>query len=206
MNQHMNRDVILKGIVAVVIAAGIAFAGWRFLQRRTQSHADDADRRERIVSLAAQYNAVTNWQSRFDEDGMKLEDGHRSVYTADITEAVLRTNGQPLLVIGYIFEVANDGDTATLGVKAYEYVDMNFVLRCTTTQADLVLTQPTDEGEFFAVIADVISVSRPGFETDTWVEEDEDDVYAEVIVEPGDQYILHGRCLDLMYLGEYDPD
>lgn len=202
----MNRDVILKGIVAVVVAAGIALVGWRFLHRRTQNRADDADRRQRIASLAAEHNAVTNWQSRFDEEGMKLEDGHRSVYTADIREAVLRTNGQPLLVIGYVFEVTKDGDTATLGVTAYEYPDMNFVLRCTTTQADLVLKQPTDDGEFFAVIANVISVSRPGFETDAWVEEDEDDVYAEVIVEPGDQYMLHGRCLDLMYLGEYDPD
>jgi len=202
----MKREAILRPSVVLAVAVTSVIVGTRFLNKRSEKGACHGEAQQRLSSLAAQHNAVTDWQSRFDHRGVKIGDGHRAVYTSDVVSAVLREDGRPLLIVGHVFEVTKEAQAATLGVKAFEYPDLNFVLSCTSGDADVVLTQPTDRGDLFAVVAAVASVSRPGFETDAWVESEGDDVYAEIIVEPGDQYILRGRCLAIVYIGNYAPD
>ncbi len=205
-SQPMKRGFVMRSLLAVSVGAGAAFVGQRLQESRAHTRADEVNKRQRVTYLVAEHHALTNWRSGFDEDGVKLKDGHRPVYTSDIAGAVLRTPRQPVLVIGQVFDVARDQEVVTIGVKAAGYPDMNFILQCTTAHADLVLKQPVDGGEFFAIIAEVTSVSRPGFEADAFADETEDGVHANVVVEPGDQYIMKGRCLDLMCWGEYDED
>jgi len=58
----MNREVILRTLIVLAVAVGIGLVGWRFLDDRTKKQANDAERQQRLTSLVAQHNAVTNWQ------------------------------------------------------------------------------------------------------------------------------------------------
>jgi len=167
-------------------------------------HLSDIQTQQKILTLAKRYNAVTDWQERFDEDGIKIAKGHRAVYTTDIEKALIQSDSRPVLIVGYVFDITKIGDNKYLGIKAFAYPDLNFLLKCQSQQTKLVLNQPTDGGKFFAVVANVISVSRPAFETDALIEETGDESHSDIIVEPGDQYIIQGTCLDILYVGHYE--
>jgi len=188
---------IVFGILVLLVAG-------YFISKHQNEKAETIQTQQKISTLAKRYNAVTDWRERFDEDGIKIGKGHRAVYTTDIEKALIRNDGRPVLIVGYVFDITKIGDNNYLGIKAFIYPDLNFLLECQSQQAELVLAQPTDDGEFFAVVANVISVSRPAFETDALIEETDDERYSDIIVEPGDQYILQGTCLDISYVGYYE--
>lgn len=190
-----------SGIVSGVLV--LLVAGY-FISKHQSEKAETIQTQQKISTLAKRYNAVTDWQERFDEDGIKISKGHRAVYTTDIEKAFIRNDSRPVLIVGYVFDIIKIGDNKYLGIKAFAYPDLNFLLKCQSQQTELVLTQPTNDGEFFAVVANVISVSRPAFETDALIEETDDERYSDIIVEPGDQYILQGTCLDISYVGHYE--
>ena len=185
---------IVFGVIVVLVAGYFIF--------KHQSEKTEAiQTQQKISTLAKRYNAVSDWQERFDEDGIKIGKGHRAVYTTDIENALIRNDGRPVLIRGYVFDITKIGNKNYLGIKAFAYPDLNFLLECQLQHVELVLAQPTDGGKVFAVVANVISVSRPAFETDAFIEETDNEVYSEIIVEPGDQYILKGTCLDILYVG-----
>lgn len=190
-----------SGIVSVVLVLLIV---WHFISKHQSEKTETIQAQQKISTLAKRYNAVTDWRERFDEDGIKIGKGHRAVYTTDIEKALIRNDSRPVLIVGNVFDITKIGDNNYLGIKAFAYPDLNFLLKCQSQQTELVLTQPTDDGEFFAVVANVFSVSRPAFETDVLIEEIDDEMYSDIIVEPGDQYILQGTCLDISYIGHYE--
>ena len=175
-----------------------------FIFKHQNEKAKTIQTQQKIVTLAKRYNAITDWGKKFNKDGIKIGKGHRAVYTTDIEKALIRKNGQPVLIVGYVFDITTIGDNKYLGIKAFEYPDLNFLLKCQSQHTELVLSQQTDDGNFFAVVASVVSVSRPAFEVDTITEEADDESYSDIIVEPGDQYILQGTCLDISYVGHYE--
>ncbi len=199
IEEHLSS--IVFGVIVLLIAG---YFGWRFISKHQREKFEAIQAQQKTSTLAERYNAVTDWQSRFDEDGIKIGKGHRAVYTMDIEGALMPKDGRPVLIVGYVFDVTKIGDSYHLGIKAFGYPDVNFLLECQSKHAELVLAQPTDEGGSFAVVASVVSISRPGFETDALIEDTDNDVYAEVIVEPGDQYVLQGTCLDISYVGYYE--
>ena len=192
---------IVVGIIVIVV---VGYFGWRTISRKQREKTEAIQTKKKISTLAERYNAVTNWQDKFDENGIKIGKGHRNVYTTDIESALIQNNGRPVLIVGYVFDVTKIDDRYYLGIMAFEYPDLSFMLRCQSKHAELVLTQPTDDGTSFAVVANVVSVSRPAFEADALIEGTDDDIYTQVIVEPGDQYILQGTCLDISYVEHYE--
>jgi len=203
----VSRDAILRAFLLLAFAAVVVMFGWRSVQKRRRERADAQECEEQLASLTGKYNAVADWQNALEEGWVKVGGGYRSAYTCDITDAVLREDGRPLLVVGYVFDVTTEATGATLNVlSALGCPDMYFVLDCTTQHTDVVLNQPTDDGDFFAVVATVTSVSRPGFEADAWVETEDDETYADIVVQPGNTYVLRGRCLGITYIGDYESD
>jgi hypothetical protein len=196
-----NLSSIVFGVIVLLVGG---FFGWRFISRHQREKVETIQMKQKISNLVEHYNAVTNWQHGFDEDGIKIGEEHRAVYTTDIESALIRSDDRPVLIVGYVFEVRKIDDRHYLGIKAFGYPDMNFILECQSKHAERVLAQATDEGESFAVVASVVSVSRPTFEADAWIEGTDDDRDAQVIVEPGDVYLLQGRCLDISYVGHYE--
>lgn len=189
--------------LALLVVAG--FFGWRAHSHKQREKAEVLEKQQTIAGLAARYNAISNWHDRFEVEGIKTTNGYRvSYYTSDIEDALLRTGGRPVLIVGSVFEVRRIADQAYLGIKAFEYPSLSFILRCEPRHAEFVLGQSTANGDLFVAVANVTSVSRPSFEADARINEDGDDKNAEVIVEPGDQYILKGTCLDISYVGDYD--
>lgn len=189
------------GIVISIIV--LVLVGW-FIFRRQKTKTEFIKTKQKISIFAEQYNAVADWQKIFDEDGIKIGKGHRPVYTTDVENALIRNDGRPALIVGYVFDVSKTGDSHYLGIKALADPNLHFLLECQLEHIKLVLSQSTDDGEFFVVVAIVNFVSRPPFEVDTVTEEDDEGEYSYVIVEPGDQYILKGTCLDIMYVGDYE--
>jgi len=191
----------LKWIVAVVILCAIAF-----LLMRMGSAGDKAPRRVRdargkIRDMVAAFNALENWNRSFDEQGYKLDEGHRPIYTDDVQRALIETNKRPVLVTGRVIDVQERISGYAITLRYDGYPNLVFVLTTDEEQGQLVLRQDTDEGDLFAVVAEIKKVHRPRFEagSSTWGKEQKLDA-AGIVVEPGDFYVLEGKCLDLQYI------
>jgi len=196
--ESRQRFVVVGGVITIVLAIGIFW----YVSRRKAS---TSKREQTISSIANRYGAVRDWHKSFDRDRDRviLPAGHRAVYTIDVEKATLRPDKKPLLLIGYVFEARTCADKHYLGVKTRDYPDLNFILECKKDALQKVLDQPADSGSYFAVVAHVQAVKRPAFEIDLFVVGPEEDDVG-ILVEPGDQYILTGTCLDIVFIGEYE--
>lgn len=156
-----------------------------------------------IENVITKYNAIKDWNKHFDKEGYNLEIGHRYVYSDDIEKNLIRNDGKSIIVIGYIFEVKRKNNNFIIGIKYDGYPDLNFLLTSDENQAQIVLNQNTDEGRLFAVVSNIKRVYRPQFESDCYTFEDEEEgYYSRILVEPGDQYIILGNCLEIIYIGK----
>jgi len=197
---------ILKLSMGILVISGLFY--WLVIQPESKER-EYKEINEKILSdMALTNGAIRHWNKDFHEEGLKLKDGYRSIYTVDI-ERASRNTGKPILAIGFVYDVSQVNDQYWVGMTSYDYPDLSFLLKCSQKISESILSQQTDKGEFFAFVAQVERVERPSFEVDMVMENDEtsdDDTIRQIIVEPGDQYIVYGSCLDVKFLGKYSDE
>jgi hypothetical protein len=103
---------IIFGVIVLLVAG-------YFIYKHQSEKAETIHMQQKISTFAKRYNAVTDWEERFDKDGIKIGKGHRPVYTTDIENALIRNDGRPVLIVGSVFDVTKIGDKNYLGIKAF---------------------------------------------------------------------------------------
>ena len=119
------------------------------------------------------------------------------VFTVDVKKALVRTNGQPVIMVAELEDVSERNGVFTalfemlpfLPFNSRNYLSLRLSLRCSSQQAeDLLHAKPEPDilGVRFAVVARIESVSRPA--PGATAPEDEDTLSAD------------GLCVDLLRL------
>jgi hypothetical protein len=123
--------------------------------RQQQTHAS-------IAALALKYNAVTNWSAALPDRRIG------EAFSIDVSRALIRSNGQPVLIIMNLEDVAenNGGYTALFGKDDIKkgMFQLSVELRCTQERANQLLkTTDNDFFQTYAVVARFDEVARPKF-------------------------------------------
>jgi len=151
-----------------------------------------------ISNMVARHNAVTDWKKNFNEKSTLLG----RIYTVQVEDALIRSDGRPVLFFASVDDVTRIGNKYY--VHFHNWFDLSpeirFVLECDSEQVKKIMGQITDFFEQYAVVALISSLQRPKFEVKAYPHSAED---AEVVVEFSDIFIARGRCLDLLFVGDY---
>lgn len=154
---------------------------------------------EEVQKLCSQYDAVTDWKQHLDKKGFG-----EHVYTIEVEDALIRTDGRPILFYGIAHDIVKESDKylvywgygwGTLlrnpffGVLGY---DIHFVLDCTPNQVEQIMHHPASGLDDYAVIAQISEVEKIRFELSSGENGEK------VRVETSDVFMVKGKCLDLL--------
>jgi hypothetical protein len=164
----------------------------------------EIERKEKIITdLILQHNADLSWQKIFHDYEITLDNGSRWIYSVDVENAFIRSEKKATLIIGDVFEVKKiDEDNYYIGITSEIDYDLHFILQCNSQNANRILSQSIDQGSTYAIVAKLISVKRPLFEADAYVENIDEESDPFIIIEPGDVYLIYGDVVEIKYIGE----
>jgi hypothetical protein len=193
-----------KNIVIAIILLGVVIGAAVWQVSKIKLKADTKHRVKQDVSdMIAQHNAFARWDECFTDYEKKIDGGHRGIYTIDVETALIRNDNRPILFYGYVADVKKVDEKYIVIFATTENVDIDFVLRCNAEQAKKILGQPMEyPGDCYAVVAAISNIERPKFEVDAY-QDGEYEPY--ILVEPGDTFVAHGACVDLLFVGDYTP-
>lgn len=198
--------VIIRVVIAVAIIGGLVTWGIvshvRSRQKETQKEREEQQQTEArekeieqsIFRILQRHNAVTNWSKRFR--------GNRTmerIYSAELSSALIRPDGRPVLFYGSLQDVTSEGDryTVRLLVSVNVTTEMRLVLDCDPDLVGRALKQPREPDDQWAVVAQVSSVR-------TWEHKPAENTEAGSETELGS--VGYGKCIDLICLGPYLAD
>jgi len=181
-----------------VIGGGVWYLINNFRTQSRENHTTETRQQQTdasIAALALKYNAVTNWAAALSN----------RVFSIDVSRTLIRSNGQPDLIIMDLKDIAenNGGYTALFG-KDYvtnETFSLSVELKCTLKQANQFLKQ-TDSNFFqtYAVVARFDKVVRPKFQMSGSF--DGEDASIELDASP-DVFLVKGELLEAIRLHEH---
>lgn len=140
---------------------------------------------QKIQELCSNYNAVTDWlESRPKYTTPK--------YTIEVEDALIRTDGRPVLFFASVEDIVRNSDKYTLYLCGGDRL------------TDLLVSLATGTGvERYAFVAQIQDVRKVKFELKAYANSPEE-VYIEL--EPSSNvFIAKGKCLDLLPVGDYTP-
>jgi hypothetical protein len=187
---------ILLGVIAfgyvVLVLEGV---------RCDKKRSTPEEREKALIALVSPYDAVRDWDKGFYLGDVVLQDGHRAANTDDIKEALIRTDGKPVLVIGVIYNGMTIGSKHFLRIRAYTHQTpfLDFWLSCNKEVYERT-SGPLDEGQFYAAIVRADTVKKPTYEDKIYKSEVE---IPAIELDP-DKYFVTGTCLDILYIGRHD--
>ncbi len=161
-----------------------------------------------LLEMASRHNACSDWVESLPDRGWG------KFFTADLTKALIRTNGRPIAMEACLDDVSErDGEfTGHFSISSFtlfelyrsrHFHDLNLrlVLRCSPQQAETLLKpNPHSPGSFanrFAVVATIESVIGAEFEVIT---SENGDVYHIDFGSTPDVFYAKGKCVELLYL------
>jgi hypothetical protein len=118
----------------------------------------------RLQEFATRHNAAGDWVESLPNRG------NGSVFTVDLTKALVRTNGQPVAMVAFLEDLSEKdgvftGHFTMFDLSHRQLSDPRLDFRCSAQQVeDLLKSKPDDLGMRFLIAATVESVSRPAFE------------------------------------------
>lgn len=199
----MKTIAIKIVIVIIAIAIGVYVVSNIISSRRSKVEEEKANAEKKlkiernISDMVVQFDAVADWRSSFDE-----KDILEPIYTIHIQEALLKTNGRPILFYASVDDVLKREKQHI--VRFVNWLDIGltiyFELQCNEDQTKRLLEIPTEFFlDEFAVIAQIEEVRKPEFAVRAYARGSEE---AEIEVESSDIFIATGKCLDFLYVGD----
>jgi hypothetical protein len=188
----VNRNRLLQALLASSVVAASAFYAYDRWQEKVQvdakakaQHQADQQRiKEEIASLGAKYNAVSDWRAGLISDSVS------AVYSVTLQNALVRSDGRPMLFFGSLHDVTNAGDSLHCVFDSYGVVDIRFVLGCSEEEFNHVTKQQTGLFKHFsAVVAQIESVVK----LDAASKDDEEKV----------KFRADGRCNAVLPIANY---
>ncbi len=197
MSFLMKTKYIVSEIVGFCIVAGVVGGLIYWYIQKIERTADERDKIRQVVSdMAERHNASTQWSERFVDYNIKINGGHRPIYTTDVKTALIMNDSKPIIFCGLIVDVKNIDAEYYLLFSTFRDVDITFKLRCDNEQAERAMSTP--EG-FYVIVAVISNIESSDFEIDT-----SHNSAPDVIVI--NSFIANGVCLDFIFLGrDFNP-
>ena len=158
-----------------------------------------------VSAMIAKHNAVADWRKSLGEKGM-LD----YAYTIEIQDALIKTDGRPILFFGGANDIVRKNDKYMVYFSNWDgpltCADVHFILDCTPDQINKIMSQPTDFLENYAVISQIGGVKKVRLQLTAKSHDSEEVDSEEVDVDfaPSNVFMATGRCLDLVFVGDYD--
>jgi glycine cleavage system regulatory protein len=165
----------------------------------TQQQQRDASHAASIAALALKYNAVTNWEASLPALGAS------EPFSIEVSNALIRSNGQPVLLELDLEDVAGKNSGYTAQFSQLYLTNQNFQLsvelQCTVEQTKQLLVIHKNNGIQCAVVARVTEVSRPKFKLAGSVSgSGEDAEFSVKLDDSEDVFLARGELLDIVRL------
>ncbi len=209
------KNLVGKAIFAIVIL-GIVF--WVFSSKTTEKQSkiekekletkQHVETKNIVSAMIAKHNAVADWRKCFGEKGISLLD---HTYTIEIQDALIKTDGRPILFFGSVNDIVRKDDNFVVYFSnlfddllgSWSPANVRFVLECTALQVDKILKKPTEKFNFnnnFAVIAQITEVKKNRFQLTADPSGNEN---IDIRFAPSNVFMATGNCLDLVFVGDY---
>jgi hypothetical protein len=141
-----------------------------------------------IAQMISKHQAVQHWEGDVKESGR--------VFAVNVQEAMVRSDGRPILLIERIDDLVKEGDKYYLNFESITYThDIYFTLECDAEQANNLLSQPSSPSDEYAIIAHVSSVRKLKFNISASPQSTEE---AEIDLDTSDALTAEGKCLALL--------
>lgn len=152
-----------------------------------------------VSGMIAKHNAITDWRKGLGrEQPISLE----HAYTIEVEDALIKTNGRPILFFGGINDIVSKEDKYLVYFSNWfdsiTSADVHFILDCTPDQVNKIRSQPTELFENWAVISQITEVKRIRFDL---IAESSSSDEVRVAFAPSNVFIAKGHCLDLVFVG-----
>lgn len=189
MQHEINKTV-------VVIVALVAVASCR--RERPPAEQQSAEQREigrALCALVTRHGADYEWKT----------EGDASLFTVQVEDLLLSRIGQTLFTFASVTDVQKQEGRYLLTARDSLGVSILFLcMKCSRSQAEYVMNIP-DEGAYwgsFAIVFRLDSAYHPTWELTA--QPDGDTAYVEV--SGPKTWFIKGECLDLLYLGQDEPE
>jgi hypothetical protein len=164
-----------------------------------------------VADMIVKHNAVTNWERSFDKkDSLGL---FEPIYTVEVEDALVRTDQRPIIFFASVADVERETNKYSVHFhNRYDAMlsdigplygriiaDIHFVLDCTQEQFKEIMLHRGGLFEKYAVIAQISEVKKVKLKATASSESDK------VILIPSDVFVAEGRCLELRFVGDYEP-
>lgn len=210
------KDIFGKAIFVIVI---LGIVVWVFSSKtgkeqskveneklETKQHGETKqhDETKNIVSvMIAKHNAVADWRKSLGKKKRSLFD---HIYTIEIQDALIKTDGRPILFFGGANDIVRKDDKYTVyfnnWLGSLIGADVHFILECTPDQINKIMSQSTDFFGNYAVISQIREVKKVRFQLTAQSLDSEE---VDVDFAPSNVFMATGRCLDLVFVGDYEP-
>lgn len=151
-----------------------------------------------ITDIVTKYNAVTDWK---DKNSFSLSE---PTYTVEVEDALVRTDDRPIKFFAAVEDVVKEANRYSVyfhnWIDVLLSADIHFVLDCTPDQVNEIMLNPRALFESnYVVIAKVSEIKKVKLKVTTSTENDD------FTIEPSNVFIAKGQCLDLLFVGDYEP-
>ncbi|HCO94685.1 MAG TPA: hypothetical protein DIU00_12170 [Phycisphaerales bacterium] len=218
----MKNAVVRIVTVVVVLAAGYWIVSGIISGRRTeaekkelevekqQSEAkkqelEEVEKRlqieKSIKGMIAKHNASTDWRKIFN-----VKDGSLNLlYSVEVQDALTDAYDRPIMFLAFISDVTRESDEYYVHFyfleSLYSMSDISSILHCTQDQVnEIMLNQRGFPESNYAVIAKISSAKKATFGLSC---DEDQEVYITLF---SNSFIARGRCLDLLFVGDYKPE
>ena len=165
---------------------------------------------EEVQELCSKHNAVKDWKQRIGK-----KDFGEHIYTIEIEDALIGTDGRPILLTASIHDIVRESDKYLVyfsrgsilsfflaSASDLDFLlsfDVHFVLECTADQVKEIIHNPAAMLDYYAVIAQISKVEKVRFKLEGKYGSNED---VTVNLETADVFIAKGKCLDLLFVSD----
>jgi len=195
----------MKTIVLIIFTVfSLLFSGCDRSANIQKQTSDDSKKEwlNAIANFAKEYNAQADWESHITQRSTL-----KSPFSIDISRALMPTNGQSVLLVMELKDVAEGKNGFSLKFDGYFFENQDFHLsldaQCSPELANKVLEMSKGKMlEFadFAVVVKVENVSRIGFEVQGTTEGTPPDEPPNLeVVNSPDTFIVKGKCIDVIH-------
>jgi len=227
MKNAVGKIVTIVIVLAVAywIVSGVLSRRQTQAQRRAAKVEEQAEKRVQIKKsledMVVKYNAATEWHRDFDFDQENAGLFGPPIYTIQIEDALVRADKRPVMFVAHVEDVVKGETEYSVHFSTADPFgiflsrpSIRFILHCTHDQVNLIMQNPRDAGLFerenYAVIAEISGVRKVSLaltaHADSVVPEDEYSFEVDIStnLEPSNIFVSFGRCLDLLFVGDYE--
>ncbi len=197
---------IAFGVVVLVIVFWLFTSSTSKKSSETENQERKIEKHQQIekivADLVSKYNAITDWRQSFKKEGIGLLE---PVFTIEVQDALIRKDNRPVLFFAAVEDI--EKETGIYNVYFQNFFDIVFsanilyVLDCSTEQIQEIMKQPTSPFKNYAVVAQITNVRKIRYGVTS---DDEKNVKDDSSL-PSNVFEAKGRCLDLLFVDDYEP-